>query len=52
MKRRSHDNSNSDDFKNVLGCGDKKDSHGKRIVIDMTWRRGKVGDKDHEYQRF
>ncbi|KYN16288.1 Guanine nucleotide-binding protein G(I)/G(S)/G(T) subunit beta-1 [Trachymyrmex cornetzi] len=46
------DNSNGGDFKNVLGYGGKKDSHGKRIVVDLTWRRSKVGDKDHEYQRF
>lgn len=45
-------NSNGGDFKNVLGCDGKKDSHGKRIVVDLTWRRGKVGDKNHEYQRF
>lgn len=45
-------NSNGGDFKNVLGCGDKKDSRGKSIIVDLTWRRGKVGDKYHEYQRF
>lgn len=54
-RMKTHDNSgnsNGGDFKNVLGCGDKKDSRGKRIIVDLTRRRGKVGDKDHEYQRF
>jgi len=47
----SSDN-NGGDFKNVLSCGGKKNSRGKRVIVDLTWRRGKVGDKDHEYQRF
>lgn len=51
MKTHDNGNSNDGDFKNVLDCGGKKDSRGKRIV-DLTWRRGKVGDKNHEYQRF
>lgn len=52
-RMKTHDNnSNGGDFKNVLGCGDKMDSHGKRNVVDLTWRRGKVGDKSQEYQRF
>lgn len=53
MKTRDNSgNSNGGDFKNVLGCGGKKDFRGKHIVVDLTWRRGKVGDQDHEYQRF
>lgn len=52
MKSHDSGNSNGGDFKNVLGCGDKKDSRGKHIVVGLTWRRGKVGNQDHEYQRF
>lgn len=41
----------SSEFKSVLGCGGKKDY--RRSVVDLTWRRGKVGDKiTREYQRF
>lgn len=44
--------SSGSDSKNVLGCGGKKD-YRRRIVVDLTWRRGKVGDKvTREYQRF
>lgn len=50
--RKTHGGSSSSEFKNVLGCGGKKD-YRRRIVTDLTWRRGKVGDKvTHEYQRF
>lgn len=43
--------SGSSEFKSVLGCGGKKDY--RRSVVDLTWRRGKVGDKiTREYQRF
>lgn len=44
----------SNKCKDVLGCGGKKDyGHRKRIVVDFTWRRGKVYDKvNREYQRF
>ena len=48
---KSKSSGNSSEFKNVLGCGGKKDY--RRRVVDMTWRRGKVGDKiTREYQRF
>lgn len=44
-------NNGSSEFKSVLGCGGKKDY--RRSVVDLTWRRGKVGDKiTREYQRF
>jgi len=57
-RRKIHDNngggnSSGGEFKNVLDCGGKKDSRkNRRIVVDLTWRHSKVGDKDHEYQRF
>lgn len=43
--------SSSSDFKNVLGCGGKKDY--RRRGVDLALRRGRVGDKiTREYQRF
>ncbi|PBC29260.1 Guanine nucleotide-binding protein G(I)/G(S)/G(T) subunit beta-1 [Apis cerana cerana] len=51
--KKTHGSSSSSgsEFKNVLGCGGKKDY--RKRVVDLTWRRGKVGDKiTHEYQRF
>lgn len=47
----SNSSNGSSEFKSVLGCGVKNDY--RRSVVDLTWRRGKVGDKiTREYQRF
>lgn len=48
--RKIYDSSGGEDFKKVSSCG--KVGSRRRIVVDLAWRRGKVGDKDHEYQRF
>lgn len=45
-------NNNGGDFKNVLDCIGEMDSRSKHIAVDLIWQYDKVGNKDHEYQRF